>query len=273
MSGPGDFKAAGIVPTYCDPTTGNVSVAVVWKKGRVEILGGKVEACDQRDAWSTALREMGEETNHVWGESTLGPHMITRLYYIANAKYMVFVLQVTRAHFDTPSDAFGEREEHDNVERRVVWMPIGELDRLVHHEHKARFPGLFDGICSPHQTKPLRPVLSPEQQATHTVDEWLGNASVTQSLIHVYADLDAWACGFGGLYCDLLRRRETMQARGFHAYVDTRVAQPHRRFFKVLYPRTFTRTTDVIQWLRATPTTARPLLLDHCKAYLHSGHT
>jgi 8-oxo-dGTP pyrophosphatase MutT (NUDIX family) len=109
----GECKAAGIIPTYRHHDTGIMWVAVVEKKGRIEILGGKVEPCDQQDAWSTAARETEEETNHVWTtikELTLSPHMITGLYYLPNAKYTVFVLQVTRAHFDTPSDAFGDRE-------------------------------------------------------------------------------------------------------------------------------------------------------------------
>jgi hypothetical protein len=38
------------------------------------------------------------------------------------------------------------RQVHDDVVRKVIWMPVEELDRLVRQEHKGRFPGLFEGL-------------------------------------------------------------------------------------------------------------------------------
>ena len=78
-----------------------------------------------------------------------------------------------------------------------------------------------------------------DRHSTYVVDKWLANlgaqlAHFHPPLAHVYADLDAWATGLGGMYCSLLQRRDTMQARGFHTHIEQHIDRPHhRRFFKV----------------------------------------
>jgi hypothetical protein len=111
------------------------------------------------------------------------------------------------------------------------------------------------------------------RHSNYVVDKWLDNlgaqlAHFHPTFIHVYNDLHAWANGMSSLYCSLLSQSDTMQARGFHMYIEKRVARKDRRFFKTLYPRAFACANDIVAWLRATPKLSHSLLLDHCKDYL-----
>lgn len=92
--------------------------------GNIEDLGGLVDK-DDEDIYDTISREAKEETNNILSKSKIKKRIkLSPFAYTPRSKYVIYVIEANDFEKNLVSDDFGTREEHDDFERIIKWIPL-----------------------------------------------------------------------------------------------------------------------------------------------------
>lgn len=89
-----------------------------------EDLGGHIDETD-KDIYDTASREVFEESNKVLNRKSIKKRIKkSSCFYTPKSKYLIFLLEATDEEEKMNSIIFGDKEEHDDIERVIDWIPL-----------------------------------------------------------------------------------------------------------------------------------------------------
>jgi len=102
-----------------------IDLLLVEARGVYEDLGGRADE-DDKDIFVTVAREAHEESNKLLDMKSI----IKRLkdadspVHTARSKYAIYIIEATDKEAKLKSEKFGNRELHDDVPRRIKWIPL-----------------------------------------------------------------------------------------------------------------------------------------------------
>ena len=128
----------------------NMELLLVEGRGVYEDLGGRTDN-DDKDIYTTVAREASEESNNLLSKSKIKKRIKVAPYiYMAKCKYVIYVIKADENEEKLISSDFGEKEEHDDVFRKVKWIPVDTflLPDIIKHKLNFRLKSkaLFDKI-------------------------------------------------------------------------------------------------------------------------------
>jgi hypothetical protein len=96
-------------------------------RGGFEDLGGLCEFKD-KNIQSTAAREASEESNKILNKNSIKKRIKNQQpIYIKKSKYIIFIIQATPEEEKLICKDFGDKEIHDNILRKIKWLPLTEF--------------------------------------------------------------------------------------------------------------------------------------------------
>lgn len=121
------IRAAGVLPFKREGDT--IKFLMINRRNRYEDFGGKTDIQDLCIE-ETAVREAYEESNGIFSKELIIRQLYytvlskTKVAYSKISKYIVFFVEITD---DYDCDIFGNKEFHDNIDRTVEWVDIGNF--------------------------------------------------------------------------------------------------------------------------------------------------
>ena len=102
-----------------------MDLLLVDNEGTLEDLGGCTDAKDT-DIYKTVSREVDEESNGKFKRNNIEKRIrVAEEYvYIPRSKYIIFLEEVTDKEAKLKMTDFGNREIHDDIPRKVKWVPL-----------------------------------------------------------------------------------------------------------------------------------------------------
>lgn len=120
------ITASGIL-FYRNPK--KMEILLIESDGMFEDIGGKTESFDET-VFETVIREVEEETNGVIKITDEG--RLNNSIYVPRAKYELFIVEADKFEKELESDIFGDKEIHDNYNRKIKWIEKEKiLDKTV----------------------------------------------------------------------------------------------------------------------------------------------
>ncbi len=94
-------------------------------RGLYEDLGGRTDD-DDKDIISTVSREAYEESNKLLDIKSIKKRLKNAdpPIYMKRSKYAVYIIEATKEEEKLKSEKFGNRELHDDVPRKIKWIPL-----------------------------------------------------------------------------------------------------------------------------------------------------
>ena len=94
-------------------------------RGLYEDLGGRTDD-DDKDIISTVSREAYEESNKLLDIKSIKKRIKNAdpPIYMKRSKYAVYIIEATKEEAKLKSEKFGNRELHDDVPRKIKWIPL-----------------------------------------------------------------------------------------------------------------------------------------------------
>jgi hypothetical protein len=103
---------------------GNMELLLVENRGLYEDLGGRVDKAD-KDIYSTVAREANEESNKLLSKSKIKKRIKDAPFaYMKRSKYIVYIIKANTDEIKLKSIDFGDKEIHDDIFRKVKWIPL-----------------------------------------------------------------------------------------------------------------------------------------------------
>lgn len=116
------ITAAGII--LYKKENDKIYLLLIESRGGYEDLGGKVDL-DDTTVYDTISREAYEESNYLLDQDNIKRRLNRSKYaYIKNSKYVTYVVNADENESQMTSDMFGDYEIHDNIPRKILWVPI-----------------------------------------------------------------------------------------------------------------------------------------------------
>lgn len=113
-----------------------MELLLVNSRGGFEDFGGKIDSDDQ-NIYKTVAREAFEESNQLLNKKQIESRLkIAPYIYIPQSKYVVFIIEANFEEEKLKQEQFGETEIHDNIERKVKWVTLGDLLQPSVIKHK-----------------------------------------------------------------------------------------------------------------------------------------
>lgn len=101
----------------------NMELLLVEGRGVYEDLGGRADD-DDKDILTTVAREATEESNNLLSKSKIKKRLKDASYiYMPKCKYVVYIIKANDEEEKLVSSDFGDKEMHDDVFRKVKWVP------------------------------------------------------------------------------------------------------------------------------------------------------
>jgi hypothetical protein len=102
-----------------------MELLLVESRGTYEDLGGRVDDED-KNIYTTVSREAYEESNYLLNKSSIKKRIKKkpRFAYAKRSKYIVYMIESTEEEADLVSKEFGDRELHDDILRKIKWIPL-----------------------------------------------------------------------------------------------------------------------------------------------------
>lgn len=127
---------------------GNMELLLVESRGGLEDLGGQIDN-DDKDIYSTVAREANEESNELLSKITIKRRIKKAQFaYIEKSKYVVYVIEADKKEIKLSSSDFGDTELHENILRKIKWIPLDIflLPDIIKHKLNWRLKNraLFD---------------------------------------------------------------------------------------------------------------------------------
>ena len=115
-----ELRAGGVL--FYKKTDDGTYFLMIRSRGKLEDFGGCTDQAD-RDIFDTISREVEEESNKIFDRNDIRKRLDNFVPIISKeSKYMLFLLPlVGKDEKIEPSD-FGNKEDHDNIERTVEWV-------------------------------------------------------------------------------------------------------------------------------------------------------
>jgi hypothetical protein len=127
---------------------GNMELLLVESRGGFEDLGGRIDD-DDDNIYTTVAREAYEESNELLSKITIKKRIKEAQFaYMERSKYVVYIIEANKKEIKLISDDFGDIEEHDNIARKIKWIPVETflLAEVIKHKLNWRLKNkaLFD---------------------------------------------------------------------------------------------------------------------------------
>lgn len=104
--------------------SGNMELLMADTRGNYEDLGGRCDKVD-KDICTTVAREASEESNELLDKRSIKKRLKDEIpIYMPKMKYVVFVIEATKEEAKLVSSDFGDKELHDDIERKIKWIPL-----------------------------------------------------------------------------------------------------------------------------------------------------
>jgi len=104
-----------------------VSVLLSKNRNQYEDLGGRVDL-DDETIFDAVVREAYEETNEIIDKKKLKKRLSTAKYfYNKKSKYVVYLVKANNKEKKLKSNMFGDKEIHDNIDRKIKWIKITKI--------------------------------------------------------------------------------------------------------------------------------------------------
>jgi len=131
---------------------GNMELLLVESRGGFEDLGGRIDDGD-KDIYSTVAREANEESNELLSKITIKKRIKkSQFAYMEKSKYVVYIIEADKKEVKLVSEDFGDIEEHENISRKIKWIPLDTflLPDIIKHKLNWRLKNkvLFDILKS-----------------------------------------------------------------------------------------------------------------------------
>lgn len=102
----------------------NMELLLSDTRNNYEDLGGLIDQKD-KDILSTISREAFEESNNLLKKTSIKNRLKNASYiYIPKCKYVVYVIKANKSEEKLTSANFGDKELHDNIDRKIKWIPL-----------------------------------------------------------------------------------------------------------------------------------------------------
>ena len=122
-------KAGGIL--LYRKTEDDIYLLLIKSRGKYEDIGGRVDKQD-KTIYDTVMREANEETNGVLDNISIFDRIKDSDYiYNAKSKYALFIIEATDTECKLESEIFGDKEIHDNITRKILWVPINNFIKCI----------------------------------------------------------------------------------------------------------------------------------------------
>jgi hypothetical protein len=109
---------------------------MIEKQGTYEDLGGKTEDIDET-IQDVVSRETCEESNNLLNNELIKKRLQTSKYmYNLNSKYIVYLVHANEEESKLKSEDFGDKEIHDDMPRKIKWIPADVLLNKNIFKHK-----------------------------------------------------------------------------------------------------------------------------------------
>ena len=119
---------------------GNVELLIAESRGLYEDLGGCVDKEDV-DIFETVAREAFEESNELISKSKIKKRLKkdVRFCYSKRSKYVTYIIKANTDEAKLKSDDFGDKEIHDDIFRKIKWLPLDVFLSKDIIDHKLNF--------------------------------------------------------------------------------------------------------------------------------------
>jgi hypothetical protein len=102
----------------------NMELLLSDTRNNYEDLGGMIDEKD-KDILSTIAREAFEESNNLLKKTTIKTRLKKSNYiYVPKCKYIIYIIKANSLEEKLSSLDFGDKEIHDNIDRKIKWIPL-----------------------------------------------------------------------------------------------------------------------------------------------------
>ncbi len=113
-----------------------VYLLMIEKQGSYEDLGGKTEEIDET-IYDVIARETFEESNSLLSKELIKKRLQASKYmYNSNSKYIVYMINANDEESKLKMEDFGDKEIHDDMPRKIKWIPADVLLNKNIFKHK-----------------------------------------------------------------------------------------------------------------------------------------
>lgn len=108
--------------------SGVMEVLLADTRGTFEDLGGRADN-DDKDIMSVAAREAHEESNELLSKTKIKNRLkkATPIYGGTKMKYVIYIIEANEDEAKLKSSDFGDKENHDNIKRKIKWFPVDKI--------------------------------------------------------------------------------------------------------------------------------------------------
>jgi hypothetical protein len=101
-----------------------IYLLLIDSRGNYEDFGGRSDDTDET-IFDVVSREAHEESNYILNKDTIKERLMTaKSAYTSHSKYIIYVINANNEESKLTSKIFGEKEIHDNIPRKVKWVPM-----------------------------------------------------------------------------------------------------------------------------------------------------
>lgn len=121
------IKAGGVLLYRFNKNS--MELLLIESRNVYEDLGGRTDAKD-KNIYKTVSRELYEESNKLLKKKDIYKRIKDTSaisIYIPGSKYIIFIIKATPDEAMLTSNDFGDKEFHDNISRKIKWVPLKEL--------------------------------------------------------------------------------------------------------------------------------------------------
>lgn len=104
-----------------------IFLLLIESRGLYEDIGGCSDINDD-SIYETIIREVEEETNNIIKKGNLN-ELLTNSdeFYNKKCKYLLLIIKANEFLQNLNSEQFGDKEIHDNINRKIKWISINEF--------------------------------------------------------------------------------------------------------------------------------------------------
>lgn len=122
-----------------------IYLLLIDSRGNYEDLGGKSIDTDE-SILDVVSREAHEKSNYLLDKDSIKKRLITaKSIYISQSKYVVYIIDSNDFESKLTTKNFDEKEVHNNIPRRIKWVPMEIFMRpeIIKHKVSARLKNKY----------------------------------------------------------------------------------------------------------------------------------
>ena len=120
-----EIKAGGLLIYKIE--NNEIFLLLIENRGLYEDIGGCSDIEDD-SIYETIIREVEEETNHVIKKENINNLLEkNEEFYNKKCKYLLLIIKANDFLENLNSEQFGDKEIHDNINRKIKWISINEF--------------------------------------------------------------------------------------------------------------------------------------------------